>query len=112
MQVSTSTRQPSLRIGHTLPSHSNDSHQFYQRGALTAPDAGALGTGRAACRGVYPSRHGGQPEVGSAATSGPEASCPGDSGAGAVSDLMSIRHPVSRAARRAFWPSRPIASDN
>lgn len=30
----------------------------------------------------------------------------------AVSGLMSIRQPVSRAANRAFWPSRPIANDN
>ena len=28
------------------------------------------------------------------------------------SDLMSMRQPVSRAARRAFWPSRPMASDS
>ena len=32
--------------------------------------------------------------------------------ANSVSDLMSMRQPVSLAARRAFWPSRPIASDN
>ena len=32
--------------------------------------------------------------------------------AGAVSDRMSMRQPVSRAASRAFWPSRPIASDS
>ncbi len=25
---------------------------------------------------------------------------------------MSIRHPVSRAASRAFWPSLPMANDN
>jgi hypothetical protein len=35
-----------------------------------------------------------------------------ESQAGAVSERMSIRQPVSRAARRAFWPSRPIASDS
>ena len=29
-----------------------------------------------------------------------------------VADRMSIRQPVSRAARRAFWPSLPIASDS
>lgn len=33
-------------------------------------------------------------------------------GLGAVSERMSIRHPVSRAASRAFWPSRPMARDN
>jgi hypothetical protein len=31
---------------------------------------------------------------------------------GAVSGRMSIRQPVSRAASRAFWPSRPMASDS
>ena len=35
-----------------------------------------------------------------------------DSSATCVSDLMSIRHPVSRAASRAFCPSLPIASDS
>ncbi len=29
-----------------------------------------------------------------------------------VSGRMSIRHPVRRAASRAFWPSRPIARDS
>ena len=30
----------------------------------------------------------------------------------AASETMSIRHPVSFAARRAFWPSLPIARDS
>jgi hypothetical protein len=33
-------------------------------------------------------------------------------GVGAVSDRMSIRQPVSRAASRAFWPSRPMARES
>src|SRR5919201_1772189 len=32
--------------------------------------------------------------------------------ANSVSERMSTRQPVSRAARRAFWPSLPIASDS
>ena len=36
----------------------------------------------------------------------------GASVANSVSDLMSTRQPVSRAASRAFWPSRPIASES
>src|SRR5690348_12283676 len=32
--------------------------------------------------------------------------------AGAASDLMSMRQPVSLAASLAFWPSLPIASDS
>jgi hypothetical protein len=31
---------------------------------------------------------------------------------GAVSERMSIRQPVRRAASRAFWPSRPMARDS
>jgi hypothetical protein len=34
------------------------------------------------------------------------------SGVGASSDRMSMRQPVRRAARRAFWPSLPMASDS
>jgi hypothetical protein len=34
------------------------------------------------------------------------------SAASAVSGRMSMRQPVSRAARRAFWPSLPMASDS
>src|SRR5216683_2234965 len=40
---------------------------------------------------------------------------PAAAGAGlsaGVSDLMSMRQPVRRAARRAFWPSLPMASDS
>jgi len=35
-----------------------------------------------------------------------------DLSAGAASDLMSMRQPVSLAASLAFWPSLPIASDS
>jgi hypothetical protein len=45
-----------------------------------------------------------------AAGSSPAA--PAAAGAGAVSGRMSIRQPVSLAARRAFWPSLPIASES
>ena len=41
----------------------------------------------------------------------PESAPPRDQ-AGAVSERMSMRQPVSRAASRAFWPSRPMASDS
>jgi hypothetical protein len=37
---------------------------------------------------------------------------PGPASAPAVSLRMSMRQPVSRAASRAFWPSRPIASES
>ena len=42
----------------------------------------------------------------------PRTRCPPPRWANSVSDLMSTRQPVSRAARRAFCPSRPIASES
>jgi len=42
-------------------------------------------------------------DAGSVAASGPST---------ATSGRISMRHPVNRAANRAFWPSRPIASDS
>jgi hypothetical protein len=36
----------------------------------------------------------------------------GAGAAASVSGRMSMRQPVSRAASRAFWPSRPIASES
>ena len=44
--------------------------------------------------------------------SSPSYSTSVSSEANSVSDLMSTRQPVRRAARRAFWPSRPIASES
>ena len=44
--------------------------------------------------------------------SSPSYSMSSSSWANSVSDLMSTRQPVRRAARRAFWPSRPIASES
>lgn len=65
-------------------------------GPSSAADAGP---DRLRGGGVGPTRH--------APDGAEEASAPG-----AVSGLMSMRHPVSRAASRAFWPSRPMASDS
>ena len=55
------------------------------------------GTGRQ----VYPPSEG----PSTAAAAGPLPAVP-------PSGRMSMRHPVSRAASRAFWPSRPIASES
>jgi hypothetical protein len=60
-----------------------------------------------------PTRHGGEPDGASSAPA-----LVADEGAAAaacwisVSGRMSIRHPVSFAASRAFWPSLPIARDS
>lgn len=54
-----------------------------------------------------PMRHDAGPEAPSAVlTTGVSPSC------WAVSGRMSIFHPVNLAARRAFWPSLPMASDS
>ena len=66
-------------------------------------------TGRPVSTGVYASA--GRSASASAAAAG-SPSEPGTAPSGTTSGRMSIRHPVSRAASRAFWPSRPIASDS
>lgn len=48
----------------------------------------------------------------SAEGSGPRSSSATSSAGTSASDRMSMRQPVSFAARRAFWPSLPIASDS
>lgn len=87
MQVRPSSRERSVRVGDDdaiLGKH--ETHQVGHRGALATTDARA--DDHAQLYLVPPA--------------------PGCS----ASERMSIRHPVSRAARRAFCPSRPIASDN
>jgi len=54
-----------------------------------------------------------RPRPGTPSRSRPASPRPGQTTAsGASSERMSIRHPVIRAASRAFWPSLPIASDS
>jgi hypothetical protein len=52
------------------------------------------------------------PAVPASGAGGTAAGAGGTAAAGAVSGTMSIFHPVSRAASRAFWPSLPIASES
>ena len=74
---------------------------FFSATAATAsPPTAAMG-----------SPAGSGPASGSAATTGPAASAAFAS-ATETSLRMSIRQPVRRAASRAFWPSRPIASES
>lgn len=84
--------------------------QFGPRAASPAPHARAFRAttrpfGNFGSAGPWPSREESTPrahEVG-----------PGDAGAApSSSDRMSIRHPVNLAARRAFCPSLPIASES
>ena len=70
---------------------------------VTVPDtAGPTGRLRVLAAGV-------PTPGGTGVCAGPPPRC---SSANCVSDLMSIRQPVSRAASRAFWPSLPMASDS
>ncbi len=96
VQVGTSAGQPVRRVGHdsTVPGHHPQ-----QLGRRSAPAAAHAGADRRA-------------QAGSSAGAGAGV----DAGAGTASRVtsgrMSIRQPVSRAARRAFWPSLPMASDS
>ena len=64
------------------------------RGPLASRRRAALSRPYSRLAGGYPSAAGGSP------------------GAEAASERMSMRHPVRRAARRAFCPSRPMARDS
>ncbi|MEY9942437.1 hypothetical protein ABH932_007226 [Streptacidiphilus sp. MAP5-52] len=66
------------------------------------PRRGGVGSGSRATRTSGPALR----RCGDRRGQAPAASSP------SVSGRMSIRHPVSRAARRAFWPSLPMASDS
>lgn len=108
VHVSTATRQPSsgiwddpARLRHDpderrriVPDPTSHAH-------AQEPDWGDR-------RRVYSSSHLAQSTDAAGGTSEPRAA----GSATAVSGRMSMRHPVSRAASRAFWPSRPMASDN
>ncbi len=95
MQVRTPPGHPGVSIENQLVPVRHDPQQLGRDRALPAPDARAYRLPATSTLQHYSAR------PGSALT-----------GAGAVSDRMSMRHPVSRAASRAFWPSRPIARDN
>lgn len=100
MHSGTSAGKPAGGIGDHLALDNYDPQQFGAGAPEPTADAGAHWTadrvtGR--CR-VYPAR-----------TASPTAH---PSEASEVSGWMSIRAPVSRAASRAFCPSRPIASES
>jgi hypothetical protein len=87
MQVGAPAGQPAARVGHDDAVPRDHPQQIGRVGPLPAPDAGAD----------------------RAAQAGSPAAAAGSRGS---SGWMSIRQPVSRAARRAFCPSLPIASDS
>ena len=134
MQMRSPTRQSAGRIGDEAESSSapdrDHAQQLGGRCASPTTHTGALRPRASYHDKVYPYRPpnslpgwltrgppGGSPRTPSAAhselasgsgTSGAERACDGFS----VSGRISIRQPVSRAANRAFWPSRPIANES
>ena len=92
VQVGAPAGQPVRRVGHdsTVPGH--HPQQLGRRGAPAAAHAGADRRAQAGS------------SAGAAAGAG--------TASRVTSGRMSIRQPVSRAARRAFWPSLPMASDS
>ena len=88
MQPCTTAWEHPELVDHHEPVDGHQADQVSGWGDRTAADAGAPGTGPGR-------RHASAVAV-----------------AGAVSGRMSIRQPVSRAASRAFWPSRPMASES
>lgn len=97
VQVRPPARHPSVQVGHEGPTHHDHPNQVTLWRPLPATQTGA----QRRTPGVYPS-HAAQ-----AAAGGGESGPPGP-----LSGRMSIRHPVIRAASRAFWPSRPMARDS
>jgi hypothetical protein len=110
------------RIGLACPVHGHHSQHFRHRLPRAAPHAGAYrsfdryvlardrrGPGHVSLYRARPRRQN-RPYPRPA----PDDLCYGAtrSGSGSASDRMSMRHPVRRAARRAFCPSLPIASES
>jgi hypothetical protein len=95
VQVRAAAGQPAGRVGHQPAVDSDDAEQLADGRLAAAADAGP-----------HRAEGGHGAQVGLGALSGAGAPPTGTSG------RMSMRHPVSRAASRAFWPSRPIASES
>ena len=92
MHGGTSTRQTAAGVGDQAAPFRDDTQQGGLRRPFPATHAGAHRARLASRWGVYRVRR----------------IYDGSAGA-SVSLWMSMRHPVSRAASRAFWPSLPIA---
>ena len=110
MQMRSTAREPAAEVGDQSALHRHDPQEVGRGRPFTAAHTGAHGareSRRTTGRGrVYRVVH---PSAPSAAPGTPRGSSPDP---GPVSGRMSIRQPVRRAASRAFWPSRPIASES
>ncbi len=99
-------RQSPFGVGGECTPGSDDAQQVGLRRLDPAADARALRAREASRRRAYRVRRLGPPAHGSPGSPSAAGDVP------SVSLWMSIRQPVSRAARRAFWPSLPMASDS
>jgi hypothetical protein len=108
VEACASTWQSTTDVRDSSPGDRDDPNQVRRGGSIAASHAhsnnGARRHGRTAHGRVYPVAH---PSTSAALGGGEPGAIPI-----AASDRMSMRQPVRRAARRAFWPSRPIASDS
>jgi hypothetical protein len=98
VEVGTPAGQPVPGVGYDGAAARDHPEQLGRRRLGPAAHAGPRGAG--------PACHGAQPAGGEA--TGASAFW----AAGSTSGRMSMRHPVSRAASRAFCPSLPMASDS
>ena len=108
VQMSTATRQPPCEVRNDLARLCHDPDERRRIVPDPTSHAHAQKPERGDRRRVYPSGHLAQSTDGAGGTSEPVAA----GSATAVSGRMSMRQPVRRAARRAFWPSRPMARES
>lgn len=108
VHMSTSPRQSTREVRNDLARLCHDPDERCRIVPDPTPDAHAKEPDRGDRRRVYPSDHRAQSTDGAGGTSEP-ISAASDT---VVSGRMSMRQPVSRAARRAFWPSRPMARES
>ena len=112
VEVGATTRQAGEAVRDASILDHNDAQQLGFFRARTAPHTGAGRQRRTELRQLYraaplagPASLLGAPPAGSG-TPSPSTS------SGAMSDRMSMRQPVNRAASRAFWPSLPMARES
>lgn len=109
VHVGTTSLQPAAEVGHALRTCHHDTDQLRLGRPGPASHTGA-GRDRARSHGrVYPEPAAGGSTQAAQLRAARAAPAPPSCSSGAASLRMSMRQPVSRAARRAFWPSLPMA---
>jgi hypothetical protein len=112
MQVSPPSGQSAGGIGRGGAVLRDHPQQLRRGRALAAADASALRPRRVGHPQVAGSGDGTDMSVGSMSMGSMFFGAGADMPVGSTSGRMSMRQPVKRAASRAFWPSRPMASES